>query len=238
MKKILFLCFLSAAVLFAQPANSQEVYTMSSLESLFQWADVPNSPQSGYNSINPRLRYTIVFNYGQYWHIDFTNAIGLYSGVAIRNVGFIYDTDIATKTIRRSYNLSVPLSLKLGAFDKHFYLFGGGEYELLFHYKGKRWNSNDRSGTKIKDSEWFSSKTKRFVPAVFGGIQFPRGFNIKYKFYLQHFMNEDYVGNDLGETGIRYADYNSLQMHYISLCWQFRSDVWNTKSFSDMTAYK
>ena len=61
--------------------------------------------------------------------MDFSNSIGLYTGVAIRNVGFIYDTDLPTKTIRRSYNLGVPLALKLGVFDKHMYLFGGGEYD-------------------------------------------------------------------------------------------------------------
>jgi hypothetical protein len=50
-----------------------------------------------------------VLNIGQYFHVDFTNNIGLYTGLAVRNVGFIYDTDIPTKTIRRSYTLGVPL---------------------------------------------------------------------------------------------------------------------------------
>ncbi len=164
MKKAI-LIILVAPFLLVNQAKSQEVYAISSWENLFQWAEIPSTPQSATNTTQ-QLRYTIVWNAGQYWHVDFNNSIGLYTGGAIRNVGFIYDTDIPTKTIRRSYTLGVPLALKLGVFDKHMYIFGGAEYELLFHYKGKRWDSNDRNGTKYKDSEWFSSKTKRFVPAV------------------------------------------------------------------------
>jgi hypothetical protein len=225
MKRILYTFLIVTTLLSTGRAIAQDVYTVSSYESLFQWADVGNTPQGSQN-INEKLRYTIVFNFGQYWHIDFNNFIGLYTGGAIRNVGFIYDTDVPTKTIRRSYNLAVPLALKVGAFDKHLYIFGGGEYELLFHYKGKRWLSNDRNGTKLKDREWFSSKTKRFVPAVFGGVQFPGGFNIKYKYYLDHFLNSDYVGTDLGVQDVRFADYEPLKMHYISISWQFRTDQW------------
>lgn len=223
MKRTIFFALLVLPVIFTQPASSQDVYAISSWENLFQWADLEGTPQASTN-INEILRYTIVLNVGQYWHVDFNNVIGLFSGLAIRNVGFIYDTDIPTKTIRRSYNLGVPLALKLGVFDKHLYLFGGAEYELLFHYKGKRWLSNDRDGTKLKHSEWFSSKTKRFVPAVFGGVQFPGGFNVKYKYYLEHFLNSSYVGSDLTEQNVNFADYTNLKMHYISVSWQFRTD--------------
>lgn len=236
MKKSVFIALLSLPVLFYQPLKSQDVYAISSWESLFQWANVEGTPQNSQN-INEQLRYTIVLNIGQYWHVDFNNSIGLFSGLAIRNVGFIYDTDIPTKTIRRSYNLGVPLALKLGVFDKHIYIFGGGEYELLFQYKGKRWLSNDRNGTKLKDSEWFSSKTKRFVPAVFGGVQFPGGFNIKYKYYLDHFLNSSYTGSDLGDQNVSFSDYTNIKMHYISICWQFRTDQWKKYIPSDKVAY-
>jgi hypothetical protein len=225
MKRTIIIALLALPVILSNTASSQEVYQMSSWESLFQFATVPNTPQNA-TSINERLRYSIVLNVGQYTHIDFTNSIGLYTGLAVRNVGFIYDTDIPTKTIRRSYTLGIPLALKLGIFDKHAYLFGGGEYELLFLYKGKRWDSNERSGTKYKDTGWFSSKTKRFVPSLFGGVQFPGGFNVKYKFYLDHFLNESFTGSDLGQQNVDFSQYNALQMHYIAVCWQFRTDQW------------
>jgi len=220
MKRFVFIFLLMAPVLFVHTAKSQKVYPISSWESLFQWADVEHT---GY-STNPRLRYTFFFNIGQYWHADLNNNIGIFSGLAVRNVGFIYDTDIPTKTIRRSYNLGVPLAIKLGVFDKHLYIFGGGEYELLLHYKGKRWDSNDRDGTKYKDTGWFSSKTERFIPSWFVGVQFPGGFNLKYKQYIGDFLNLDYVGNDLGNPSVHFSDYTRLTVHYISLSWQIRTD--------------
>ena len=113
MRKSLIIIALIAPVLFTAPANSQDVYSVSSWESLFQWAEVPGTPQAGATAINEQLRYTIVLNVGHYFHVDFNNSIGLYSGLALRNVGFIYDTDVPTKTIRRSYNLGVPLALKI-----------------------------------------------------------------------------------------------------------------------------
>jgi len=76
-----------------------------------------------------------------------------------------------TKTIRRVYTLGVPLAFKLGAFDKHVYFLAGGEYELAFHYRARKWLSNSRDGTKYVDGEWFSKKSRRFVPSVFAGFQ-------------------------------------------------------------------
>ncbi len=227
MKKIIIIALFLAPILLSQNVKSQDVYAVSSWENLFQWADVPSTPQTSQN-INERLRYTLFLNVGQYLHVDFSDNIGLYSGLAIRNVGFIYDTDEPTKTIRRSYNLGIPLSLKLGVFDKHLYVFGGAEYELLFHYKGKRWDSNDRNGTKYKDSEWFSAKTNRFVPSWFVGVQLPGGLNVKYKQYIGDFINPDFTGTDLGNSSVSFADYGSIKMHYIAVCFQFRTDQWRS----------
>ena len=228
MKKGFAIIALFVLILGGQTARSQDVYPVSSFEHLYQFVEVE---REGFNTTN-KMRYTIVFNFAQYWHMDFNNNIGLYSGLGIRNVGFIYDrTDAATgqnprKTIRRSYTIGVPLALKIGVFDKHLYVSGGAEYELLYVYKGKAWDSHSRSGTKYKEVEWFSGKTKRFVPSVFAGVQFPGGFNLKGKYYLDHFLNTSYVGPDLGEQNVSFADYKKINMFYVSLSWQFRTDQW------------
>ena len=221
MKKLIFL-FILLPLFLTQTASSQKFYPMSSWEFLFQFADVEKASEP---NISNRLRFTIVINVGQYFHYDFTNNIGLYSGLAVRNVGFIYDTPEPTKTIRRSYTLGVPLAFKVGAFDKHLYFLGGAEYELLFHYRARMWESNNRDGAVVKHGEWFSAKTKRFVPSVFAGVQFPGGFNVKFKYYLQHFLNTSFVGTDLGES-VDFSDYTKIDMFYVSLCWQFRTDQW------------
>jgi hypothetical protein len=201
--------------------DAQKVYPTTTGEMLFQWADVE---LAGSNITSRPPRWTIFFHWGQYYHYDFTDNLGLFTGLAIRNVGFIYDEDIPRKTIRRSYTLGLPVAVKLGSFKDHLYFFGGGEYELLFHYKGKRWLSNERSGSKIKDKEWFSDKTERFVPSVFAGVQFPGGINVKFKMYLGNFLNKDYVGSDLGEQNVAFADYTKLDLYYVSISWQFRTD--------------
>jgi len=204
-----------------QVLTSQDVYTVSNGELLFQFSDTQIDGQD----VSDQMRFTMFFNYGQNWHLDFNNTAGIFTGIAVRNVGFIYDEDQPLqKTIRRSYTLGVPLALKIGSFKHHFYLFGGGEYELLFHYKAKRWYSHEREGTKIKDSEWFSNKTNRFVPSVFAGIQFPGGINLKLKYYLDDFLNTGYVGRDLGIDNVSFARYTKQEMFYFSVSWQFRTD--------------
>jgi len=221
MKKILLLSAISILLSLPYLSNAQKVYPITSGEMLFQWADVE---LQGSNITAEPLRWTIFFHWGQYYHFDMCDNIGLYTGLAIRNVGFIYDEDIPRKTIRRSYTFGLPVALKLGSFKNHLYFFGGGEYELLFHYKGKRWLSNERSGAKIRDRQWFSNKTERFVPSVFAGVQFPGGVNIKFKKYLGDFLNKDYVGSDLGQQNVSFADFTRLDLYYISLSWQFRTD--------------
>ncbi len=234
MKFRILLLIAATFVLFKQPSRAQDVYPISAWEFLFQFADIEKAS----TDVTNKLRFTIVVNFGQYWHVDFNNNVGMYSGLAIRNVGFIYNTPLPTKTIRRTYNLGVPLALKVGAFDKHIYFLAGGEYELTFHYRARKWLSNSRDGTKYIDGEWFSKKSRRFVPSVFAGVQFPGGFNVKFKYYLQHILNEDYVGPDLGENDVSFSDYTKLNMMYISLSWQFRTDQWKKYvKYEDRTAY-
>ena len=215
-----FVLLIAISLLFNQTVSSQEVYSVSSSELLFQFASIenPNLPD-----ITNKLRFTLFLHYGQYWHVDINNTMGFYSGMAIRNVGFIYNTTDPSKTIRRSFTAGIPLSFKLGAFDKHLYLMGGGEYELLFHYRARIGDSNERDGSVIKEGEWFSNKTKRFVPSVFAGVQFPGGVNVKFKYYLQGFLNEEYSGPDLGGVS-DFSDFTQLDMFYVSVCWQFRTD--------------
>jgi hypothetical protein len=220
MKKILLLSAFSI-IMASTYLNAQKVYPITSGALLFQFSNVElvNS-----NVTNRPPRFTCFFHWGQYYHFDIVDNFGFYTGLALRNVGFIYDEDIPQKTIRRSYTLGIPIAVKLGSFKNHLYIFGGGEYEMLFHYKGKRWYSNDRKGSKVKDTEWFSNKTELFVPSVFAGIQFPKGINIKFKYYLGDFLNLDYEGPDLGESNVSFSDFKKLDVFYISVCWQFRTD--------------
>ncbi|MFW5657483.1 MAG: hypothetical protein ACOC31_03305 [Bacteroidota bacterium] len=195
-----------------QLTQAQKVYSLSSGELIFSHAEVER-----FNiDIPVNLRFTLFFHYGQYWHVDFGNHIGFYTGGAIRNVGFITDQE-NYKVKRRSYTLGVPFALKLGTFKDNLFLFAGGEYELLFHYKQKIFIDN----RKIKMTEWFSNRTNRFLPSVFAGIQFPKGFNIKFKYYLDNFLNPDFEGYDNG-VPIDYSSFDKTQVYYVSVSKQIR----------------
>ncbi|WP_430810115.1 MULTISPECIES: hypothetical protein [unclassified Carboxylicivirga] len=219
MRKILLL---AAFTLFTLVVNAQtDVYTVSSGEMIFAWSDTEQTPIGGgsMENVSDNLRFSVFLHLGQYVHIDLGNSLGFYSGLALRNIGFITEDDAldlgVDKEKHRAYALGLPLALKLGSFRDHFYLYGGAEYELLFHYKYKYWVDGD----KHKTSEWFSDRTNRFVPSVFAGIQFPRGLNLKFKYYLDDFLNTDYKKGDNPLND--YSRYGKTRMFHISLSWQF-----------------
>lgn len=206
---------------FTARTQAQEVYGITSGELLFQSGSIQKSGED----MNTNMRFTLWFHLGEYIHLDVSKNVGFFTGLGIRNVGFITEeNDIKTKY--RSYMLGAPIALKLGSFKDNFYVYGGAEYEWMFHFKQKTF-VNDQ---KIKTSEWFSNRTPDFIPSVFAGIQFPYGLNVKFKYYLNDFLNHDYQGS--GD----YSDYTSFektQVWYISVSFQIRnSEMKEMKTFS------
>jgi hypothetical protein len=191
--------------------NAQDVYTITSGELLFQSGSIEKSGEE----MNSNLRFTLWFHLGEYVHLDIGKNVGFFTGLGIRNVGFITEED-DIKTKYRSYMLGAPIALKLGSFKDNFFIYGGGEYEWMFHFKQKTFVNDE----KIKYSEWFSNRTPSFIPSVFAGIQFPYGLNVKFKYYLNDFLNHDYQGS--GD----YADYTTFtntQVWYISVSFQIKN---------------
>jgi hypothetical protein len=237
------------------PVLAQKVYPVTSGEIIFSQGSGTSFTQEFLNQYPQasmaadNVRFTCFFHLGQYFHMDLTNSFGLYSGIAVRNVGMITDEYLPQtisssspydglynryNIVRRQYMLGVPLAIKLGSFKNHFYAFGGGEYEMAFAFKEKYWtDSYDRSGPKTKSVQWFASQTPTFMPSLFVGIQFPAGFNIKFKYYLNDFLNNGYKVNNTSQDGSTFSlsdltRYQSSRLVYVSLCWQFNtSDLWN-----------
>ncbi|TLX76611.1 hypothetical protein E9993_06900 [Labilibacter sediminis] len=212
-----FIILLAFVALTATISAQTNIYSVSSGELIFSWSEVDQQIEEEMINVNSKLRFTLWFHVGQYLNFDFTNSLGLYTGMALRNVGFITeDSDYGLeKRVHRSYNLGVPLALKLGSFKDHFYIYGGGEYELLFHHKEKYWVD----GQKHKTSQWFSDKTNRFVPSAFVGVQFPKGLNLQFKYYLDDFLNHDYKRGSAD-----FSDYKKTQLFYVSLSVRLRTD--------------
>jgi len=214
-----------ALVFVTFEVQAQKIYHSNGGEIIFSGADV------GFNGIdvNTNLRFTLFFHTQHHVNFDFTNNIGLFTGFGIRNVGFIVDdlyqnvgfSDVdethsnwnkSTKVKRRSYSLGFPVALKVGNFDKNFFVFAGGEYEWMFHYKQKLFID----GNKTKYTEWTSDRVNPWIPSLFAGIQFPQGFRLKFKYYMDDFLNTSFTGVDFGEQ-VDYSQFESTGMWYISV---------------------
>jgi hypothetical protein len=208
---------------FAISVQAQQVYMSSGGEIIFSGADVNFNGRD----VNNNIRFTLFFHLQQQLNFDLSDNIGLYTGLGIRNVGLImedyyqnvgYDVDQThpdynknTKIKHRSYALGFPLALKLGSFDKGYFAFGGVEYEWMFHYKQKKFID----GAKSKFTEWTSDRVNPWIPSWFVGLQFPGGFNLKFKYYLDDFLNKDFVGQDFGQD-VDYSQFETSGIWYIS----------------------
>jgi hypothetical protein len=192
--------------------TSAQFYKENSGEMIFAFSNVEKEGQS----IDSKMRFTIFFHLGTNFNYDFSKNFGFFTGYGLRNIGIItQEGDVKIK--RRAYSLGVPLAMKAGSFKNNIYIYGGGEYELFFHYKQKQFID----GEKTKQSEWFSDRTRRFNPSIFAGIHFPAGINLKFKYYLKNFLNTNYTGNDFGEA-VNYSVFNKVQLFYISLSYSFK----------------
>ena len=220
MKKILFIALiLIGIVTFNANSQKMEIYTNTSGEMILQMSDI----NRGGDQVPTDLRWTVFFHLGQYVHFDINNTFGFYSGIAVRNVGFIMNEkelnsqneSVLVKHIHRTYNLGVPIVFKIGSLKDNFFAFVGAEYEWLFQYKHKYWPSGagSRNNEKVKYTNWFSNETPSFIPSVFAGVQFPKGIHLKFKYYLQNYMNQDFKDSN----GDKPFEDLEVRLFYVSL---------------------
>ena len=223
MKQVLWILVLSVAVISLE-AQSNRIYHSWGGEIILSGADMNFNG----TSVSTNMRFTLFFHTQQFINFDLTDNVGLLGGFAIRNVGLImedlyqnvgYDVDNThpdfnknTKIKHRSYSLGFPVAFKVGSFDKNYFVYAGGEYEWMFHYTQKKFID----GEKHKFTEWTSDRVNPWIPSLFAGIQFPGGINLKFKYYLDDFLNKDFTGRDFGED-VDYSQFESSNIWYISL---------------------
>ena len=182
---------LQAQFEFEEEEKMDKFYMSHSGEMIFSWSNTTHP----FSSEGVVIRWAPVFNFQTYANYDFNNVIGVMGGLAMRNIGYIYqfnNADGQGQSFRkkfRTYNLGIPLGIKLGNIEK-FFVYGGYEFEFPFHYKEKTF---DDDGGKIeKFSTWFSNRTENVQQAVFAGFQTKGGMNIKFKYYLTEFHNQNF----------------------------------------------
>ncbi len=221
MKKIIFLTFLSFNL--STKVNSQDIiridtihkklYTTTNIEFIFSFADADSLNKSFADIV----RFTCFLNLQEFVHWDPSNNVGFFSGGAIRNIGFIYkDNDVMTKM--RSYAIGIPVGIKVGDLKNNFYIYGGGELEYMFWFKRKVFQNDE----KTIYEDWFSDRTNTLIPSVFAGVQFPKGINVKFKYYLDNFLNPDFAEY---KNGVAYKPYQNWDTHmfYFSVSFNFRN---------------
>ena len=196
MKILIYLALFSLSLTghcFSQSnASSSKAYVTSGGELIFSLANIE---QNG-TSENSTLRFSPVFNFQVMLNKDLSKTFGLFTGLALRNVGYIMNDYKDTsnhlyKKKFRSYNLGIPVGLKIGNLDKIFF-YGGYEIELAMAYKEKTYDGGDKID---KITGWFSNRQELFQHGFFVGIQFPYAANLKFKYYLSEFHNRDYTNS-------------------------------------------
>lgn len=197
MKKLIITLSLLVLLGHSQ-AQDQKVYSTTSVEYLFSWSDASNNGQD----LNGPVRFAPVFNFQNAVNKDFSEKAGLFLGLSLSNVGFIYDEDEFTRKKVRSYNLGIPVGIKIGDMNGT-YFYGGYAVEFPLNYKEKTFINEE----KTKFSTWFSERTP-IQQYVMAGIQFPYGINIKYRYYFTDFYKQGYTDS----SGQPYANFSGNAM--------------------------
>lgn len=212
MKKIIPLALLLIALQMGRTMaqDDSKSYFTSGTEFIFSFASIDNDGMDGNNI----MRFSGFFNLQGMYNYDFGRSAGLFTGLAIRNVGFIEDfPDSGLRKKYRTYNIGIPVGIKLGSMGGT-HLFAGYEIEFPINYKEKTFN-NERKDDKF--NVWFTSRVPTIYNTVMVGVQFNFGLSLKFKYYLTNFFNESYSEvNNAGETIYPFAN-KDVRIFYFSL---------------------
>lgn len=210
MKKLLFILFILASWLYPYggfarivvsdkaPKTLQPVekfYIGSAFDgAIFSTADIQKTMPGGVTASSTGTpRFTLFFNLGATFHYNPSRHIGFYTGVDLKNIGFIETNNSGATVKRRTYNIGIPVALKIGNMVvRKPYLFVGGGLDFPINYKEKTFEIRDQ---KAKLSEWFSGRTPALMPYVFAGASVYKGLSIKFQYYSGNFLNPDYTAN-------------------------------------------
>lgn len=208
MKKLLLTL---AIAIMGSGLFAQNFYTTTSGEIILSLAEINTGDLPAPQNI---VRFSPWFNVQMLGNVDFGDHAGFFFGLNIRNVGFIAkDNSTYIKKKYRVYDLGIPIGFKLGNMDS-FFVYGGYEFELPFHYKEKTFENE----VKTKFSYWFSNRVPTYYHALFVGFQFPYGANLKFKYYLTPFHNADFVERI---DGVDIKPYENFETHVFYLALSF-----------------
>jgi len=136
-------------------------------------------------------RFTALVNIGVNVNYDFSRRFGVFTGLGIKNIGFIEQFNNPDYTVkRRVYTVGLPLGIKWGDVTYGSYFIAGGGVDFPFNYREKTF---ERRSDKQKFNEWFSSRTPAVMPYVFIGVHLRPLVAFKLQYYPLNFMNPDFT---------------------------------------------
>ncbi len=200
------------------PSTKKATYFASASELIFSWGNVTAAPLNT-NSI---VRFSCFLHIAEQFHYDFSPNVGIYTGLALRNVGFINELNDTVKLKQRVYTLGLPLALKLGNMEKGSYATLGVEGELALAYKQKVFVNDEKS----KTTAWFSDRTNLFLPSAFAELKLKSGAYVKFKYYLTDFLTEN--NQKVNVAGVSFVPTQS-QLMYVSVGFVLRDKALKNK---------
>ena len=211
--KILLL-FIFITVYGTYSGYSQEqkrFYSSTSLEMIFSFGDIAVDSSNA----STVMRWAPVLNIQYIYNFDLTNNFGVFVGFDMRNLGFIWKNDKGQKWKHRVYTIGIPVGIKLGNLKSGMFFYAGGQIEYAFNYKEKYFLNGSK---QTKDVYWFTDRVNIFQTSVLVGVNFPYGFNIKFKYYFTDLLNQDFEAfNENGEKYKPYEAFTKSQIFYFSL---------------------
>lgn len=167
----------------------------------------------GYNNV---LRWAPVFNVQNVLNFDKSQNFGWFTGVNVRNVGFIFDESPSIRKKVRTYNIGVPLGVKFGDLNNQFF-FAGYELEWAVNYRERTFIDERRVD---RFNVWFSDRVNNWQSSLFAGISLPGGTDIKLKYYLTEFFNRDFTVTD-PNTGVISRPYQDFRANVFTISLSF-----------------
>ena len=150
------------------------------------------------------LRFSYILNLGLNFNYDVSNSFGLFTGVGIKNIGFIEKDSVTIK--RRVYTVGLPIGVKIGNLSKRNFAILGAGVDMPLNYREKRFT--DRND-KDKFNEWFSSRTPDIMPYIFAGASVKPGITFKFQYYVSNFFNTSYSVLANNRRSYPYASYDA-----------------------------
>ncbi|MEZ5172907.1 MAG: hypothetical protein R2850_05235 [Bacteroidia bacterium] len=174
-----YLASVSEVILSAGNLGKTSIYP----DGVILFAPVPQETSQ------PIPRFSAFLHFGEQIHLNFVNAIGMYTGFGFRNIGMINRLNDSIKVKQRVYSFGIPLALKLGDMGKKRYAAFGAEVEFFFNYKQKTFLGSGRGDKVEKFNEWVSNRTNLLQPSVFAEFCFGKGSYLRFRYYLTDFLN-------------------------------------------------